>query len=93
MLDGFLSVEVEAGLSVELACVAAGYPAPSARWLKDGRPLPLDGRRRRGLAGLTLSDLRLDDSGAYACEVTNGFGSREVTGHLEVIGEVTGLSL
>lgn len=78
------------GRSVELPCIASGYPNPTIRWLKDGRPLPADSRWTRRLTGLTVSDLRLEDSGNYICEVTNSFGSKEVTGHLNVIGEEPG---
>jgi Down syndrome cell adhesion protein 1 len=86
-LDSFQSGEVQVGRIVELPCIASGYPNPTIRWLKDGRPLPADSRWTRRLTGLTVSDLRLDDSGNYICEVTNSFGSKEVTGHLNVIGE------
>lgn len=86
MLDSFQSGEVQVGRSVELPCVASGYPNPTIRWLKDGRPLPSDSRWTRRITGLTISDLRLEDSGNYICEVTNSFGSKEVAGHLNVIG-------
>lgn len=76
------------GHSVELPCIASGYPNPTIRWLKDGRPLPADSRWTRRISGLTISDLRLEDSGNYICEVTNSFGSKEVTGHLNVIGKL-----
>ncbi|XP_066567577.1 cell adhesion molecule DSCAML1 [Amia ocellicauda] len=85
ILDSFQGGEVWAGHSVELPCIASGYPNPAIRWLKDGRPLPADSRWTRRLSGLTISDLRLEDSGNYICEVTNSFGSAEVTGHLTVI--------
>ncbi|XP_069038519.1 cell adhesion molecule DSCAML1 isoform X1 [Lepisosteus oculatus] len=85
ILDRFQSGEVWAGLSVELPCIASGYPNPAIRWLKDGRPLPADSRWTRRLSGLTVSDLRPEDSGNYICEVTNSFGSAEVRGHLNVI--------
>ncbi|XP_061086036.1 cell adhesion molecule DSCAML1-like [Conger conger] len=85
ILDSFQSGEVQVGRSVELPCIASGYPNPTIRWLKDGRPLPTDSRWTRRLTGLTVSDLRLEDSGNYICEVTNSFGSKEVTGHLNVI--------
>uniref|UniRef100_A0A8C7IHP4 DS cell adhesion molecule like 1 n=1 Tax=Oncorhynchus kisutch TaxID=8019 RepID=A0A8C7IHP4_ONCKI len=85
ILDSFLAGEVRAGLSVELPCIAAGYPSPTVRWLKDGRPLPSDAHWTRRLTGLTISDLRQEDSGSYACEVTNSFGSKEVSGALYVI--------
>uniref|UniRef100_A0A8C8EZV2 DS cell adhesion molecule like 1 n=1 Tax=Oncorhynchus tshawytscha TaxID=74940 RepID=A0A8C8EZV2_ONCTS len=87
ILDSFLAGEVRAGLSVELPCIAAGYPSPTVRWLKDGRPLPSDAHWTRRLTGLTISDLRQEDSGSYACEVTNSFGSKEVSGALYVIGK------
>ncbi|KAM9728821.1 cell adhesion molecule DSCAML1-like isoform 3-T3 [Menidia menidia] len=85
ILDSFQAGEVYAGQSVELPCTAGGYPSPTVRWLKDGRPLPSDARWTRRLTGLTISDLRQEDSGSYACEVTNSFGSKEVSGQLHVI--------
>lgn len=86
-MDSFQSGEVQVGRSVELPCIASGFPNPTIRWLKDGRPLPADSRWTRRLTGLTISDLRMEDSGNYICEVTNSFGSKEVTGYLNVIGE------
>ncbi|XP_023998110.1 cell adhesion molecule DSCAML1-like, partial [Salvelinus sp. IW2-2015] len=92
VLDSFQSGEVQVGRNVELPCIASGYPNPTIRWLKDGRPLPADSRWTRRLTGLTVSDLRLGDSGNYICEVTNSFGSKEVTGHLNVIASPQTLS-
>ncbi|KAM9034530.1 cell adhesion molecule DSCAML1 [Sarcophilus harrisii] len=85
ILDSFHSREVRAGQTVELPCTASGYPAPAIRWLKDGRPLPTDSRWTKRITGLTISDLRTEDSGTYICEVTNTFGSAEATGTLTVI--------
>uniref|UniRef100_A0A3Q2G055 Down syndrome cell adhesion molecule like 1 n=1 Tax=Cyprinodon variegatus TaxID=28743 RepID=A0A3Q2G055_CYPVA len=85
----FQSGEMQVGHSVELPCIASGFPNPTIRWLKDGRPLPADSRWTRRITGLIISDLRLEDSGNYICEVTNSFGSKEVTGHLNVIGAYT----
>ncbi|XP_011908838.1 PREDICTED: Down syndrome cell adhesion molecule-like protein 1 [Cercocebus atys] len=85
ILDGFHSREVWAGHTVELPCTASGYPIPAIRWLKDGRPLPADSRWTKRITGLTISDLRTEDSGTYICEVTNTFGSAEATGILTVI--------
>lgn len=77
---------------MELPCTASGYPIPAIRWLKDGRPLPADSRWTKHITGLTISDLRTEDSGTYICEVTNTFGSAEATGTLTVIGERGSLS-
>ncbi|NXG16602.1 DSCL1 protein, partial [Grallaria varia] len=85
MLDSFQSREVKAGRLVELPCIASGYPNPAVRWIKDGRPLPADSRWTKRITGLTINDLRVEDSGTYICEVTNTFGSAEVTGTLTVI--------
>ncbi|NXV70550.1 DSCL1 protein, partial [Atlantisia rogersi] len=85
MLDSFQSREVKTGWLVELPCIASGYPNPAVRWIKDGRPLPADSRWTKRITGLTISDLRVEDSGTYICEVTNTFGSAEVTGTLTVI--------
>lgn len=92
ILDGFQSREVKAGQLVELPCIASGYPNPAIRWIKDGRPLPADSRWTKRITGLTISDLRVEDSGTYICEVTNTFGSAEVTGTLMVIGELLGMN-
>ncbi|NXW44267.1 DSCL1 protein, partial [Nyctiprogne leucopyga] len=85
MLDSFQSREVKAGRPVELPCIASGYPNPAVRWIKDGRPLPADSRWTKRITGLSIGDLRVEDSGTYICEVTNTFGSAEVTGTLTVI--------
>nr|XP_005988243.1 PREDICTED: Down syndrome cell adhesion molecule-like protein 1 [Latimeria chalumnae] len=85
ILDSFQTREIGAGQTVELPCIASGYPNPAIRWLKDGRPLPADSRWTKRITGLTISDLRIEDSGTYVCEVTNTFGSLEVTATLTVI--------
>eukprot|EP00062_Callorhinchus_milii_P022489 gi/632980353/ref/XP_007906987.1/ PREDICTED: Down syndrome cell adhesion molecule-like protein 1 homolog [Callorhinchus milii] len=85
VLDSFKSREVWTGRSVELPCAASGYPNPAIRWLKDSRPLPVDSRWTKRITGLTITGLRVEDSGTYICEVTNTFGSAEVTETLTVI--------
>ncbi|XP_070808672.1 cell adhesion molecule DSCAML1 isoform X2 [Pituophis catenifer annectens] len=85
ILDNFQDQEAKVGQLVELPCIASGYPNPAIRWVKDGRPLPADSRWTKRITGLMISDLRVEDSGTYICEITNTFGSAEVTGTLEVI--------
>ncbi|XP_072011809.1 cell adhesion molecule DSCAML1 isoform X2 [Engystomops pustulosus] len=85
LLDGFQSQEVFVGDKVELPCIASGYPNLASRWIKDGRPVPSDSRWNKRNTGLSMTDLRLEDSGTYICEITNSFGSAEVTGTLIVI--------
>ncbi|XP_069803363.1 cell adhesion molecule DSCAML1 isoform X2 [Dendropsophus ebraccatus] len=85
LLDGFQSLEVFVGDKVELPCIASGYPNLASRWIKDGRPVPSDSRWSKRNTGLSMTDLRLEDSGTYICEITNSFGSAEVTGTLTII--------
>ncbi|XP_070621494.1 cell adhesion molecule DSCAML1 isoform X2 [Erythrolamprus reginae] len=85
VLDRFQDQEAKEGQLVELPCIASGYPNPAIRWVKDGRPLPADSRWTKRITGLRISDLRVEDSGTYICEITNTFGSAEVTGTLAVI--------
>uniref|UniRef100_A0A670Y828 DS cell adhesion molecule like 1 n=1 Tax=Pseudonaja textilis TaxID=8673 RepID=A0A670Y828_PSETE len=85
ILDSFQDQEAKVGQLVELPCIASGYPNPAIRWVKDGRPLPSDSRWTKRITGLMISDLRVEDSGTYICEITNTFGSAEVTGTLAVI--------
>ncbi|XP_038635043.1 Down syndrome cell adhesion molecule-like protein 1 homolog [Scyliorhinus canicula] len=85
VLDSFQSREVKTGETMELPCIASGYPSPAIRWLKDNRPLPVDSRWTKRITGLTINNLRVEDSGTYICEVTNTFGSAEVTEIIKVI--------
>ncbi|KAM5132148.1 cell adhesion molecule DSCAML1 [Mantella aurantiaca] len=85
LLDGFQSQEIFVGDKVELPCVASGYPNLASRWIKDGRPVPSDSRWSKRSTGLSMTDLQLEDSGTYICEITNSFGSAEVTGSMIVI--------
>ncbi|XP_048471430.1 Down syndrome cell adhesion molecule-like protein 1 homolog [Rhincodon typus] len=85
VLDSFQSKEVKTGETMELPCIASGYPNPVIRWLKDNRPLPVDSRWTKRITGLTINNLHVEDSGMYICEVTNTFGSAEVTEIIKVI--------
>lgn len=76
------------GEKVELPCVASGYPNLASRWIKDGRPVPSDSRWSKRSTGLSMTDLQLEDSGTYICEITNSFGSAEVAGALTVLGKL-----
>jgi len=72
---------------VELPCKASGHPAPKYRWLKDNRPLEPDTRFRQSVTGLLIERAQSSDTGAYVCEVWNGYGNAEVVGMLLVKGQ------
>nr|XP_054769474.1 hemicentin-1-like [Lytechinus pictus] len=67
----------EVGSHVELECRADGIPLPDITWYKDGQPLDTfnDPRFRQSAFG-TLQILNVDqqDSGEYACYVSNDAG-------------------
>lgn len=69
-------------------CEAAGKPAPTFRWLKNGREITPGGRFRIEDKGNTsflhVSDLLDIDEGDYTCEASNPVGSVTSTGHLKI---------
>jgi hypothetical protein len=56
-----------------------GKPAPTARWLRNGREIVLGGRitvdARDGVFKLTIHDVIDGDEGDYTCEASNALGS------------------
>ncbi|XP_050293161.1 roundabout homolog 2 [Anthonomus grandis grandis] len=72
--------KVAAGETALLLCGAPkGYPEPTLRWKKDGKPLEVDDRRIKIMDGgsLMISDVRQHDEGKYQCAAHNLVGSRE----------------
>ncbi|KAK4004122.1 hypothetical protein OUZ56_005866 [Daphnia magna] len=69
------------GKRLELPCPVAGYPIEAITWEKDGRRLPLNGRRRLQFNGsLTIDPLdKSSDAGLYSCEARgqNGLSARQ----------------
>ena len=67
-------VNVVQGRTFTLEVVASGTPSPSYQWYKDGLPITDETNPT-----LTITDADptpgTGDSGAYYCEVSNGFGS------------------
>ncbi|KAK6110371.1 Fibronectin type III domain family protein [Brugia pahangi] len=69
-------------------CEAIGRPAPTARWLRNGREIP-EGARYRTEAQdevfkLIIKEVWDIDSGEYTCEVSNIYGSDSATAALLV---------
>ncbi|XP_074858281.1 hemicentin-1 isoform X2 [Carettochelys insculpta] len=61
---------------VTLICEVSGIPLPSIIWLKNGRPISLNGSVRilSGGRTLRLTHTRVEDAGQYTCVVTNAAG-------------------
>ena len=72
------SARLQEGGSVTMTCSSEGLPAPQITWSKKsdhGKPQLLSGN-----GTLTLTAMRMEDSGIYVCEAVNPVGrdSKEV---------------
>lgn len=88
----FLSVRQ--GATVELPCVASGYPLPRYSWSRDGDVIILDSdstgnKSRVQLFGgnLVIESATVTDNGEYICTAENSLGSRSASVRLEVKGQ------
>ncbi|KAM4629779.1 hemicentin-1 [Polymixia lowei] len=62
--------------SVNIECVAAGYPPPQLNWLRNGLPLPVSSHVRLLSAGqvLRITRTQVSDGGSYTCVASNRAG-------------------
>ncbi|XP_039591708.1 hemicentin-1 isoform X2 [Polypterus senegalus] len=62
--------------SINIECVANGFPAPQLNWLKNGLPLPISSHIRLLSAGQVLRVVRAQtsDAGIYTCVASNRAG-------------------
>lgn len=72
-----------------LECEASGQPAPTSRWLKNGREIALAGRftadtKDGGVFRLHISEVHAGDEGDYTCEAINSLGFVHTTCRLRV---------
>ncbi|XP_077440643.1 obscurin [Vanacampus margaritifer] len=75
--------------TVNLVCTVEGQ-YDSVRWLKDGQPISSDKRHciqatDGGVCSLVITELTLNDSGIYTCEVVNRFGITSYNGNITVV--------
>ncbi|XP_014830568.1 PREDICTED: contactin-4-like, partial [Poecilia mexicana] len=74
---------IDANLQWE--CKAIGKPKPKYRWLKNGQPLTARERVHVEAGRLTISTIRLSDSGMYQCVAENEYGSLYASAELKVV--------
>jgi len=84
------SSNVEAKLSetAVLDCHVTGTPTPTVEWLFNGQPLDRTDQRYyvTTRAALTISDVKVADTGRYTCRANNSAGVDERDVHLDVLG-------
>ncbi|KAI1289583.1 Leucine-rich repeats and immunoglobulin-like domains protein 3 [Halotydeus destructor] len=76
------------GGTIALKCLGTGSPKPLIKWTKDG--VGISSERYYYTANdqlLIITQVKSDDSGRYACNVSNSLGSVEQSSLLEVISE------
>ncbi|KAK3801367.1 hypothetical protein RRG08_059069 [Elysia crispata] len=71
-IQGPPSGEVSVGQTIDLRCVASGYPTPQIVWDKVEGPLPADHVARGSI--LRIFNVQPEDSGTYRCTATNPAG-------------------
>uniref|UniRef100_A0A8C7MZR3 Hemicentin-1 n=1 Tax=Oncorhynchus kisutch TaxID=8019 RepID=A0A8C7MZR3_ONCKI len=62
--------------SINIECVAVGYPPPQLNWLKNGLPLPVSSQIRLLSGGqvLRIARAQLSDGGTFTCVASNRAG-------------------
>ncbi|KAK1801650.1 hypothetical protein P4O66_022294, partial [Electrophorus voltai] len=70
---------------LELECISEGLPTPTIEWTKVGEKLPKRTNIKNYGKLLTISKVKEEDSGKYACKAKNSFG--EAVHHFHVAVE------
>ncbi|MED6268003.1 Contactin-3, partial [Characodon lateralis] len=79
--DAHMAIDV----NLQWECKAIGKPKPRYRWLKNGQPLTAKERVHVDAGRLTISTIRLSDSGMYQCVAENEYGSLYASAELKVV--------
>jgi len=78
------------GDTVKLDCPIRANPPPILEWLKDGDSIKPGWERYKPTNhGLRIKGVLLDDTGYFTCKGVNGFGSEQVTFHVQIIGKLS----
>ncbi|XP_052806024.1 LOW QUALITY PROTEIN: cell adhesion molecule DSCAM-like [Mya arenaria] len=82
--------EAVMGSTVQLACVADGWPLPTYRWSRDGHSLNVSDPRYSQFGGdLVIKGVKLGDGGRYSCNASNPRGSANADRSLNVIAPLS----
>lgn len=83
--EGLKPLEVKEGDNAVLRVTVQGKPQPEIQWLKDGRPVDVDGSHLiakdegNGKYTLAIKDADKTDAGTYTCKAVNKAGSDETS--------------
>lgn len=68
-------INAKEGDTIELECVASGFPLPAIRWLRNNQLVMIAGRISESQeSSLIISEAQVQDAGVYVCEANNGVG-------------------
>ncbi|GIY55923.1 hypothetical protein CDAR_566731 [Caerostris darwini] len=86
---GMENVEGMEGDTLKFNVEINGNPKPTLKWLKDGKELPIDGKRIKvteqdNQYTLTIQNAAPSDVGTYTCEIRNEHGLKASSGNLNV---------
>ncbi|XP_022253768.1 Down syndrome cell adhesion molecule-like protein Dscam2 [Limulus polyphemus] len=95
LLETFPDQTLNPGPSVSLHCTASGTPLPQVTWALDGYSVPDNDRVRIGdyvsrsgnvVSFVNISNVQVQDGGAYECTAGNDVGSIRHSARLNVFG-------
>ena len=87
-LSGDQTVEFVVGRTALFPCRATGIPPPTTDWQRNGLSVAGQLRFRSNQTGfLSISDVREDDGGVYACKAENAGGQVTCRTRLVILGQ------
>ncbi|XP_062053289.1 cell adhesion molecule-related/down-regulated by oncogenes isoform X1 [Lepus europaeus] len=81
---GLQDLTVSLGATAHFTCNVHGNPTPKRTWFHNAQPIHPSPRHLTVGNQLTISGVRLEDTGLYQCVADNGIGFMQSTGRLEI---------
>lgn len=74
---------------ITINCLASGLPAPTIKWMKDGKDIDVaDGYKINADGSLLIENAKAENSGRYTCEAENVEGQDKESSTVNVIGNL-----
>lgn len=83
-----INTSIPRGKQLVLECEATGIPAPTPRWLRNGREIQTSVRIKQEVEGgvfrLTITDMQDGDDGDYTCQAHNAVGNCSTNARIRI---------